>query len=597
MRTVPQIIMGRVHSLNKGVSTKDNRATGSKPWLKYYSDEYINGQPPQCTMYEMVRGGCEENNRWNDTAISFFGARLTYREILTRIDEYAAAFARWGIKRGQYVSFLTVSLPESLCEIYALNKLGAVCNFIDVRTDAPHVREYIRKAKSEVLIALDRTFGAVGEHLDELGLRLVICHDPAESLPPLKKLAYRLKVKRYDIPFDGKRVMRDADFARLGQGQTAPAVEYEPDMPAVVTRTGGTTGVSKGVVLTNDSMNAISWNFRASVVGKLERHSSLLNFLPLGVSYGIAVGMHVALSLGLEDILIPNFKPEEFDRLVLKYRPNHIIAVPTFYQRLITSPLLRGKDLSFIRTMAAGGDSANDALEDRLEEFRREHGIPYPISQGYGLSEVSSAASFGFQNIHKKGSAGIPCLTTEIAAFRPDTTEELPLGEVGELCITGNSMMKEYLGEPEETEHIMRLHLDGKKWIHTGDLGYVDEDGFVFIVGRIKRAIPRFDGHKVYPLQLERVVMQHPAVRNCVAIAIKDREHAQGLLPLMIVELADKAQVGEKMRAELKKHCLNEIELRSQPADVIFVDKIPLTQMAKNDYRALEKEYGDYNYL
>ena len=583
--------------MDDAISCAEKRASVLKPWLKYYPDEYINGQLPRCTMYEMVRNGCETLNAWEDTAISYYGYHLSYREMLAKIDEYAAAFAKCGVKRGEYVSFLTVSLPESICAIYALNKLGAVCNFIDVRTDAPHVREYILKAKSSVLVTLDRNFTSIADHMDELGLRLVICHDPSDNLPLFKKLAYKLKVPKYDIPYDGKRVVRNADFARMGEGFAAEAVKYEPDMPAVVTRTGGTTGVSKGVVLTNDSMNAISWNFKASCMKKYERNSSLLNFLPLGVSYGIAVGVHMSFSLGLEDILIPNFKPDEFDKLVVNFKPNHIIAVPTFYQRLITSPRLRGKDLSFIKTMAAGGDSANDALEDRLEEFRLEHGIEYPISQGYGMSEVSSAASFGFQNIHKKGSAGIPCVSSVIAAFTPDSTDELPIGETGELCITGASMMKEYLNEPEETEYIMRRHPDGKLWIHTGDIGYVDEDGFVYIVGRIKRAIPRFDGHKIYPLQLERVVMQHPSVRNCVAVAIKDREHTQGLLPLMAVELVDGAEGNEEMRRQLLDYCLNEIELRSQPADVIFVDKIPLTQMAKNDYRALEIEFADYDYL
>ena len=571
-------------------------ASISKPWLSYYAEKYRNTVPPRCTMYAMLRRGCEEQNKWDDTALTYYGFHLSFRELLAKIEGYAAAFARCGVKKGDFVSFLTVSLPESICAIYALNRLGAACNFIDVRTDAPHVRQYIQKARSTVLITLEQSFPAVAEHLDALGLRLVICQSPADSLPLRMKLLYRLKAPRYPVPYDGRRVLRNAEFIRMGRGGSVTDIAYEPELPAVVTRTGGTTGLSKGVVLTNDSMNAIVWNFQASCMEKVPRKRSLLNFLPLGVSYGIAVGVHMALCLGCEDILIPNFKPEEFDRLVLRFRPNHIIAVPTFYQRLITSPLLQRRDLSFIHTMAAGGDSANDALEDKLEEFRLAHKIPYPISQGYGLSETSSAASFGFQNIHKKGSAGIPSLTTVIAAFRPDSTEELPLGTEGELCITGDSLMKGYLDEPEETAHIMRRHPDGRVWVHTGDIGYVDADGFVFIVGRIKRAIIRFDGHKVYPLQLERLVMRHSAVRNCVAVAVRDREHPQGALPLMVVELTDVSRADEAMRQELLAYCMREIELRSQPVDVVFTESIPLTQMAKNDYRRLEEQFGDYDY-
>lgn len=572
------------------------RGSVLKPWLRYYQEKYINTSSPKCTMYGMMRQICRELQKEDDTAISYYGTRLSYREFFEQIERYAAAFARCGVKQGDYVTLLTVSLPGSLFAIYALNRLGAVCNFIDVRTDAPHVREYIRKARSHVLIVLEQAYSAVADALDELDLRLVICQTPAAFLPLRLRLLYRLKSPRYAIPYDGRRVLRDADFARMGEGAAAPEASYQPDTPAVVTRTGGTTGLSKGVVLTNDSMNAIVWNFRASCMEKVPRERSLLNFLPLGSSYGIAVGVHMALCLGCEDILIPNFKPEEFDKLILRFRPNHIIAVPTFYQQLIASPRLRRKDLSFIHTMAAGGDTANDALEDKLEQFRLAHGIPYPISQGYGLSEASSAASFGFQNIHKRGSVGIPSLTVTIAAFRPGTTEELPLGEKGELCISGETLMKEYLHEPEETENILWRHEDGKLWIHTGDIGYVDEDGFVFIVGRIKRAITRFDGHKVYPLQLERAVMEHPAVHNCVAVAVRDRDHEQGYLPLMVVETESGVSGNDELRQTLLAHCRREIELRSQPADVIFVEKIPLTPICKNDYRALEKEFGEYDY-
>ena len=576
----------------------EKRASVLKPWLRYFSEESLRTPLPRCTMLQMVRNGCEKLHKWDECALDYYGTRLTYREMLAQIGRYAAAFAACGIRQGDYVSFLTVSLPESICAIYALNQLGAVCNFIDVRTDPPHVREYIKKARSSVLIALEMAFPAVADHLDDLGLRLVICHSPADSLPFVKRLAFRLKAPATRVPYDGVRVVRHGDFFAGHTGDTAPEVPYQPDMPAVVTRTGGTTGLSKGVVLTNDGMNAIAWNFWASCMDKLAGTTSysLLNFLPLGSSYGIAVGVHMALCLGSRDILIPKFDPEKFDQLVTRFRPNHIIAVPTFYQRLIASPRLRGKDLSFIHTMAAGGDSANDALEDKLEAFRLEHHIPFPISQGYGLSEVSSAASFGFQNTHKKGSAGIPCLTTVIAAFRPGTTEELPLGETGELCITGASLMQGYLDEPEETAQILREHPDGQRWIHTGDLGYVDQDGFVFIVGRIKRAIIRFDGHKVYPLQLERTVMQHPAVRNCVAVAIRDREHPQGSLPLIVAELNEGFSGDGAMRRELLDFCKQEIELRSQPADVVFVPEIPVTQIAKNDYRALEERFQTYEY-
>lgn len=582
--------------MSKLVNGMESYASVLKPWLKNFSEEYINMPLPRLTMYRMMTDTCAELKKENDIAISYYGTKISFKEFFLHIEEYAAAFSEFGVKKGDKVSFLTVSLPETLCAVYALNKIGAVCNFIDVRTDALHIREYIKKAKSNVLITLEQSFFAVADNLDELGLRLVICQTPAENLPIHLKVAFRLKSPKYNISYDGLRIIRNTEFARKGMGKSVPDVGYEPDSPAVITRTGGTTGLSKGVVLTNDSMNAIVLNFRASCMDKVPRKRSLLNFLPIGASYGIAVGVHMALCLGCEDILIPNFKSDEFDKLVWRFKPNHIIAVPAFYQKLIASPRLKNKDLSFIQTMAAGGDSANDALEDKLEEFRKKHNIQYPIAQGYGMSEASSAVSFGFQNVHKKGSAGIPSLTSVIAAFKPGTDEELPLGVEGELCISGATLMKCYLDEPEETKQVMWQHSDGTVWIHTGDIGYVDEDGFVFICGRIKRSIARFDGHKVYPLQLERIIMKHPQVTNCVALAVKDREHEQGQLPLVVVELKRGTNDTNVVRQELLKLCCNEIELRSQPADIVFVESIPTTQMVKNDYRALEDKFRDYDY-
>ena len=576
---------------------KSNMASITKPWMKYYADKHHDVTVPKRSMYRMMTDYCDKNKSENDTALSYYRRKMDYATLFSKIEEYAAAFKNCGVKQGDYVSFLTVSLPETIFSIYALNKIGAVCNFIDVRTDAVHVREYIKKAKSKVLIAVNLAFDKVRDSLDDLGLDLVIVQNPKKYFPAYLSFLYSFREPNYHIPFDGNRIISTSDFEKRANGERVDDAEFIPETPAVVVRTGGTTGLSKGAVLTNENMNAIAVNFYVSIFDEFPRNCSILNFLPIGASYGIAVGMHMALCLGLKDILIPNFNPDHFDRLIKRNKPNFIIGVPTFYQKLIISPLIKDDDLSFILGMAAGGDTANDALEDKLEKFRIAHNIPYPIAQGYGMSEVSSAASFGFKNIHKKGSAGIPSITVTIAAFKLGTDEELPLGTEGELCITGDTVMKCYLDEPEETANIKRLHPDGKIWIHTGDIGYVDEDGFVFIVGRIKRSIIRFDGHKVYPLQIERTVMQHPMVKNCVAIGIKDRQHDQGHLPLVVVELNDHSLGNEELRKELLTLCQNEIELRSQPCDVTFIDNIPITKLIKNDYRTLEDKYKDYDYL
>ncbi len=575
------------------VSEVSKKPSIAKPWMKHFDPEWAKRPLPKCSMYNQLKQSAE--NALDQTALEYYGTKVTYMELIKKIDQYAAAFKQMGVREGDYVSFFTVSLPETIYSLYGLNKIGAVCNLIDVRTDADHTKEFIAKAKSEVLVVLDIAWPKVEKNIDELGLRKIVVQSAADSLSFFKALAVKRKTKT-DIPFDGHRIITGKQLAALGEGKSVPEIPYEEDRPAMVTRTGGTTGVSKGVLLTNDSMNAVYANFR-DVLGT-GKGNSFLNFLPLAASYGIACGIHMGLCMNVIDILIPKFTPDEFADLIYKYKPNYIIGVPIFYENLLHSKKMQNEDLSYIIAMAAGGDSANIGFERRLREFTKAHGVKYPLAQGYGMSECSSAVAFGVLNIHKDGSAGVPSVHSTISVFKPGTTEELDIGESGEICITGPTLMKEYLDEPEETAHIMWEHPDGQKWIHSGDIGYIDEDGFIFLKGRMKRSVVRFDGHKSYPVQIEAVVNKHPDVKNCCVVAINDREHDQGEWPLVIAEppeefLGDRSE----LQKEILEICAEGIEERSQPVGCVIIDKIPLTDIGKVDAQKLSEEYKDYDYL
>ena len=565
----------------------------AKPWMKHYDPEWAKRPIPECSIYDQLKESAGHTP--DQTALMYYGTEITYSQMMQKIDQYAAAFDALGVKAGEYVSFYTVSFPETIYAIYGLNKIGAVSNLIDVRTDKNHSKEFIAKAKSKVLVAVDIMFNKVEGALDELGIEKVIIQSAADSLPFFKSLAVRHKTKT-NIRYDGKRIIKNKDFAKMGLGKSVEEIPYEKNRPAVVTRTGGTTGVSKGVLLTNDSLNAVYANFR-DVVGT-GKGNRFLNFLPLGASYGIACGIHMGLCMNVVDILIPKFTPDEFADLVYTYKPAYIIGVPIFYENLMHSEKMKNFDLSFTIAMAAGGDSANLAFEKRLREFTKERGAKYPLAQGYGMSEGSSAVAFGVFNIHKDGSAGIPCVHTTISIFKPGTTEELDIGELGEICITGPTLMKEYLDEPEETAHVMWKHPDGQIWVHSGDIGYIDEDGFLFLKGRIKRSVVRFDGHKSYPVQIEAVVKTHPMVKNCCVVPIQDMTHEQGELPLILAEPADEFKGDrETMREEILEICKEGIEERSQPAGCEIIDKIPMTTIGKVDVKKLTDEYRHYDYL
>ncbi|MCQ2550813.1 MAG: acyl--CoA ligase [Clostridia bacterium] len=566
------------------------KASKTRPWLKHYDEEKVNRPLPKCTMYEMLAEVSKDYG--NLKALRYYGTEVTFAKLVDNIDYYANAFSAYGIKKGDMVTFLTVSIPESIYSIYGLNKLGAVCNFIDVRTDEGHITEYIKQSESKVLIVLENVFEKV--KLDELDLDLVLVQSAADSLKGFKKMAMKAKTK-VNIPY-GKSIVKISEFAKGGEGTNATKVQYQEDMPAVITRTGGTTGKSKGVILTNDNMNAVYANFRdtdVSVPGK-----SVLNFLPLGASYGIACGIHMALCMVAENILIPAFKPEDFADLVYKHRPNHIIGVPIFYEYMMRSKKMQNMDLSFIDTMAAGGDTATANFEKTLREFTIERGVKFPLAQGYGMSECASACAFGARNVHRDGSVGTPCVHSIIGIFEPGTTDELDTGMTGEICIAGPTVMAGYLGEDEETKNTIWVHEDGTRWIHSGDLGHIDEDGFLFIEGRIKRSIIRFDGHKNYPVQIEDVVGKHPGVHNDCVIPVKDRSHVQGELPLILVEKDAQCTLSdEEFAKEIMDNCKAGLEQRSWPVACIVVPEIPITMTGKNDFMKLIKEYGEYEYM
>ena len=561
-----------------------------KPWLKYFSEEARQVEFPKHTLYSYLKEA--NKDRMDIPALHYYGRNITFRKLIQDVDECANAFAAAGVKAGDVVSFLSVSVPETIVAIYAANKIGATVNAMDPRMDIDSLTRMTTESESRILIVLDIAFPKILRIKDAIAQDKIIVQKTARSLPPIKRVLKNMTTKTQVI--FSEDVISWNDFIAAGKGTVAAEAPYVGDAAAAITYTGGTTGFPKGVVLTNDGMNGSVINFKYSGVD-IRDGDSFLGIIPVFTSYGLVVGMHLPLAVGVKLILIPSFSAPTIGKLVKKFRPNHMIGVPAFHELLMESKEIKNMDLSFMRTLASGGDTMNEGLEKRLHAFMKEHKMPYHLAQGYGMSEVSAAASFCIGDIYKPASVGLPCLTTTMGVFKPETFEELGCNEVGEICITGTSMMKEYFKRPEETANVMRMHPDGKVWVHSGDIGYIDEDGFVFIQGRVKRMICRFDGHKIFPVNIESLVGEHPMVRNCCVFSVEDREHGQGHYPLVSVMLIDGDK--EKICQEIYDLCQERLEERGRPVGVICVDEIPLTGMGKNDYRAMEAKYGDLDYL
>ncbi|MBO5955910.1 MAG: acyl--CoA ligase [Clostridia bacterium] len=571
-----------------------NQTTRMKPseqkqWLKYYSQEALNEETPKCSVYQYLKQ--TNKNRLNQLALNYYGKKINFSELFERIDECANAFSAIGVKEGDIVSLLSVSVPETVFAIYALNKIGATVNTIDPRMDVNSIKRMVEESGSSVLVVLDLAYAKVRQIRGEIDQKHIIVQPDFRSLPYLKKTIKNITTK---IPVSYNDVVIDWDtFIKGGKNVVAAEAPYKGDATVAITYTGGTTGFPKGVMITNDGMNSVSFNFKHSSICA-KPGEKFLGIIPVFSSYGLVCGLHMPLTLGLTMVLVPNFQPHRMGKLVKSFRPQHMISVPAFYEILMESKEVKNLDLSFLITLGSGGDTMNEGLESKLYSFMKEHNVNRNLAQGYGMSEVSAAASFCAEKVYKKGSVGIPSITTTIGIFKPDTFEELDVMEEGEICITGPSMMKGYYNKPEETDYVMRKHPDGRYWIHSGDIGYLDEDGFLFVNGRIKRMITRFDGHKIFPVNIESLVSEHPEVRNCCAVGITDRVHGQGQVPLVVAELSDCDK--DAICKEIFKLCDSQLEERGKPVGVVSVDSIPLTGMGKNDYRTLEKTYANFDY-
>ncbi len=576
--------------MSEAIETK--RISLEKPWLKHYPDSVKKLSAPKTTAYRYMT---ESNaDRPQATAINYYGKKITHGELKKNIDATADAFAAAGVKKGDIVSFLSVATPETIYCIYALNKLGATANTIDPRMDTKSIRRAVVESESRIFVVINVSYEKIVPILDDIKQELIIIVSPADSLPFIKKTAMNLKVKT-NIPYNEKLVKYETFLAK-GQGAKAVEAPYEGDAVFSIPYTGGTTGFAKGVMITNDGVNATAFNIKYSGIIH-QKGDSFLDIIPVFTSYGMCCGMHMPLSIGLVLIPIPKFNLNEYGKLFKTYKPNHSISTPAFYESLMHSKELQNMELSFIKCLGSGGDTMNKGLEKKLNDFVSSHGMRYPITQGYGLSESSAAVSFCVNDIYKPGSVGIPSVTITAGIFDEESKKELGFNEIGEVCITGPSLMKGYYKRKEETDNVLRKHDDdGLTWLHTGDLGYIDEDGFLFIIGRIKRMITRFDGHKVFPVNIESMVARHKEVINCSVIGVCDMDRTQGHYPVVFAEFDESVDDKELFCKNIYNECNALLEERGRPVAVVPIDTIPLTGSGKNDFRTLEKEFENFDY-
>lgn len=559
-----------------------------KPWLKYYTREQIEALLPKCKIYDYI---WSQNKDYQDKiALNYFDRRISYGRLFDGITKAAKAYNQVGVRAGDVVSIISVTLPETIYSFYALNRIGAIANMIDPRTSRDGIREYLKEVDSKVVVTLDVAYEKVKEAVAGTSVDKVVIISPADSLPVIKKQLFKL-TKGVKIKENTACIRWDHFLSEYQSDNEINDTEYRENECCVIVHTGGTTGTPKGVMLSNDNLNAAAEQALNSPI-PLKREDVFLNIMPPFIAYGVVLGMHTALAGGWEQVVIPVFDPNTFDKVILKYKPAAAMGVPTHFDKVISSRKLIGKNLGHIKCLLVGGDKIKPEFEVVINEYLRNHGANLHISKGYSMTEASSTATFAFEKSNKVGSVGIPLPKTTVAVFDEETGEEKGYNEVGVLHIQSPTMMLGYYNKPDETELVIITKPDGSKWIYTGDYGYIDEDGIVYVEGRSKRMLIRHDGFKVFPPLIEKTIEKEKAIKNCCVVGKNDPNHSQGIVPVVYVTLKAESKRNEDIdhiKKSITERCLQELPEYAQPSQIEIIGELPLTPIGKIDYRELEK--------
>ena len=556
-----------------------------KPWLQYYSEEAINAKLPEGTVYEYFRE-CTKD-KLDYTALNYFGRKTSYGQLLSLIDRAAAKFLALGIIQGDVVPVAMASTPEMVISFYALNKIGAVSNWVDLRTIDESLTETAAH-NAKALIMHDFCIELIHDNSVLERFPNIILASPSDSLPPIKKAAFMLTHAKIRPPLTNC-ILWDSFMASVPTGTSAECGCGLNHTGAIV-HTGGTTGISKGVMLTNGNINAVAFQLINGSLLDAQPGERFLNLAPPFVAYGLCNSVHYPLCSGLELLLVPEHTPKDFPKLIYTLRPNHVFCVPVMWDALTQDKRTQHKRFPYLKTIVTGADKMDIALERKINGFLSEHDCCYEVAQGYGLTETGAGVCCSPQrNTLEPGSVGVPFVHTSIAIFEPGTHRELPCDTQREVCISGPTVMAGYYNNPEETKAFLHLHGDGRIWAHTGDLGRMMSNGYLFVDGRIKRMIVRHNGFKVFPPNIEKVILSNPAVAQCAVVGMRDPDNLQGLLPVAYVVSMDTSADVKTLHSELEALCIEKLTQLERPYKIIFRNSLPFTVVGKIDYRALEQ--------
>ena len=555
-------------------------------WDKYYTKEEKNYKFPDISMYDLLKKN--NYNREKKIAINYFDNKMTFATFFNEIEKVAKAFSSIGVKEEDVVTLIMPNTPECVIAVLALNKIGAIANMVHPLSAEEEIKFFINDTNSKVILTIDICAEKIMNIIEQTEVYKVIITSASDSMPFLLGLGYEI-LEGWKIPrpkSDGF-YMSYKEFIRNGFNTVQQEIKkYGKDQRAVIMHSGGTTGTPKSIVLTNGNFTSL-----ALQIGMKFRFESeiVLGILPTFHAFGLGVTIYGPLAMGFEVVLIPKFNIKEFPKMLSKYKPTIIPGVPTLFEAMLKAKKMNKNNISQIKFLISGGDDLSDALADDIVSFLRKNGSFGKLEKGYGLTESCAAVIATLDVEDKHSNIGIPFPGNDVCFVKPNTIEEVEVGEEGEICISGPTIMEGYLNNEEENKTTLQLHDDGKIWLHTGDLGKVDENGIIHYIQRLKRMIIS-SGFNVYPSQIEKVLKTDSRIDNCVVVGQPHPYKVE--VPVAYIVLKKDVKKDSKLKKELKALCVKNLARHSIPSKFEFKDELPKTLIGKIDFKSLQKKKG-----
>lgn len=541
---------------------------------------------PDCSMVDLVARAAA---RWPEqTAYTFMNRSVSYRTLMEQIDDCARALCALGVRPGDRVTLILPNVPQGVVLFYAVNRIGALSNMVHPLSSQEEIGFFLSQGESRVAVTLEEFWPKVSAAGRGTPLESLIVTGPADMLGAFIRGAYQISQGRKTPPYRGRPgILSWREFLAGGahwQGQAAHTMQGQD--PAAILYSGGTTGTMKGILLSNRNFNALGLQTAAAGDCIIPGHS-MLSLMPIFHGFGLGVCIHTMLISGCRCILIPRFDAAAYAGLLKKHRPNYIAGVPTLFEALLRMKQAEGLDLSCLEGVFCGGDSLSTELKHKVDAFLTAHGADVQVREGYGTTECVTASCLTPKTYYREGSIGLPFADTQYSIQDPKTGQKLPAGEPGEICIAGPSVMLEYLNEPTETAQTLRRDDAGTQWLHTGDLGWMDEDGFVYFKQRLKRIIIS-SGYNIYPSQVENAIDAHPAVMMSTVIGVPDPYRMQ--VPKAFVMLRPGYAPTPALQQEILRLCGEKVAKYALPRKLEFRTELPKTRVGKVAYTVLEQE-------